>query len=62
MERVSDEYDRYSADATYATGETLAKDDGPIYAGDCPACGGKVLEHSTGVLMCDQCGAQYTDE
>jgi hypothetical protein len=62
MERVSSEYDRYSADSQYATGETLAVQADPYYVGDCPSCGGKVMEHATGMLMCADCGAQYTEE
>ncbi|MCK4970524.1 MAG: hypothetical protein KAS77_08355, partial [Thermoplasmata archaeon] len=43
MERVSDTYDRYSSDVAYASGSTLASQGEPLYAGDCPKCGGKVL-------------------
>jgi hypothetical protein len=61
MERVSDTYDRYSSDVEYASGSTLASQSEPFYAGDCPKCGGKVLEYPSGSLMCNGCGAQYTD-
>jgi len=61
MERVSDTYDRYSSDVDYASGTTLATQGEPSYAGDCPKCGGKVLEYPSGSLMCNTCGAQYTD-
>jgi uncharacterized membrane protein len=61
MDRMSDQYDRYSADADYAVGRTLAESGQPVYAGDCSKCGGKVMEHSSGALMCARCGAQYTE-
>ena len=61
MDRVSSQYDRYSADTAYASGETLAQSGEPIYAGDCPNCTGKVLEYPSGVLMCNRCGTQFTD-
>lgn len=61
MERVSDTYDRYSSDVAYASGSTLATQGEPVYAGDCPKCGGKVLEYASGSLMCKSCGTQYTD-
>jgi hypothetical protein len=61
MDRVSDTYDRYSSDVAYASGSTLASQGEPIYAGDCPKCDGKVLEYPSGALMCNRCGAQYTD-
>jgi uncharacterized membrane protein len=62
MERVSTQADSYSADKAYASGQTLASQGKPTYAGDCPKCGGQVLEYPTGVLMCGRCGTQYTDE
>jgi uncharacterized membrane protein len=61
MTRMSDEMDRYSADANYATGATLAEEGQPVYAGDCPNCGGKVMEYPSGTLMCSNCGSQFTD-
>ncbi len=61
MDRASDTYDRYSSDVAYASGSTLASQGEPIYAGDCPKCDGKVLEYPSGALMCNRCGAQYTD-
>jgi hypothetical protein len=61
MVRVSDTYDRYSSDVAYASGTTLATQGEPVYAGDCPKCGGKVLEYASGSLMCKSCGTQYTD-
>jgi uncharacterized membrane protein/subtilisin family serine protease len=62
MERVSDEYDRYSADAQYATGATIAEQGEPFFVGDCPKCGGKVMEYPSGSLMCSNCGSQFTDD
>jgi hypothetical protein len=62
MERVSDELDRYSADAQYATGATIAEQGEPFYVGDCPKCGGKVMEYPSGSLMCASCGSQFTDD
>ena len=44
LQRMSREYDRYSADVDYASGTTLAQASAPMYAGDCPECGGKVME------------------
>jgi len=62
MQRVSSEYDRYSVDAAYAQGTTLASQGEPTYVGDCPKCGGKVMEYASGTLMCSRCGSQFTDE
>jgi uncharacterized membrane protein/subtilisin family serine protease len=61
LDRVSEEYDRYSADAAYATGETIATQGEPFYVGDCPKCGAKVMEYPSGAMMCSSCGSQFTD-
>jgi serine protease AprX len=61
MDRMSSEMDRYSADARYATGATLADQGEPTYVGDCPRCGGKVMEYASGTLMCSQCGSQFEE-
>jgi uncharacterized membrane protein len=61
MERVSSEMDQYSADARYATGATLADQGEPSYVGDCPKCGGKVMEYASGTLMCSRCGSQFEE-
>ena len=62
MERVSTEMDRYSADANYASGATIAEEGEPMYVGDCPKCGNKVMEYPSGSMMCSGCGSQYTDD
>ena len=61
MERVSHQYDQYSADTEYATGATIAELGEPSYVSDCPKCGGKVMEYASGSLMCSTCGTQFTD-
>ena len=61
MERVSHQYDQYSADTEYATGATIADQGEPFYVSDCPKCGGKVMEYPSGSLMCSNCGTQFTD-
>jgi uncharacterized membrane protein len=62
LDRVSDEYDRYSADAQYATGATIAEQGEPFYVGDCPKCGGQVMEYPSGSLMCSNCGSQFAED
>ncbi|UCC92989.1 MAG: S8 family serine peptidase [Thermoplasmata archaeon] len=62
MDRMSDEYDMYSADSQYATGATIAEQGEPFYVGDCPRCGGKVMEYPSGSLMCSNCGSQFTED
>ena len=62
MQRVSEQYDRYSADTAYASGQTLAASGDATFAGDCPKCGGRIMEYASGALMCKQCGTQYTDD
>ena len=59
MERVSDQYDRYSADVGYASGEVFAREGGPVFAGECAKCGGRVMEYGSGTLMCEECGTHY---
>jgi len=62
MDRMSPEMDRYSADASYASGATIAQEGEPYYAGDCPKCGGKVMEYPSGSMMCSGCGSQFTED
>lgn len=61
MDRMSSDMDRYSADARYASGATLADQGEPTYVGDCPKCGGKVMEYASGTLMCSRCGSQFEE-
>lgn len=62
MHRESRAYDAWSADREYAEGRTLRSVPAPVYMGDCQFCGGRVLEHSSGAIMCEKCGAQFTQE
>jgi hypothetical protein len=62
MHRESIAYDQRSRDRTYASGQTIARVPAPVYAGDCQYCGGRVMEHSSGALICESCGAQYAQE
>ena len=62
MHRESRAYDAWSADREYASGKVLRSAPAPVYMGDCQFCGGRVLEHSSGAIMCEKCGAQFTHE
>jgi len=62
MHRESTTYDLYSRDRTYASGATIARAPEPIYVGDCQYCGARVLEHASGMLICENCGAQFQRE
>jgi len=62
MHRESRAQDAWSVDREYAEGRTLRSVPAPVYMGDCQFCGGRVLEHSSGAIMCEKCGAQFTHE
>ncbi len=62
MHRESRAYDAWSADREYASGKTLRSAPAPVYMGDCQFCGGRVMEHSSGAIMCEKCGAQFTQD
>ncbi len=61
MRREGDQMDQYSRDAAYASGEMFSREFEPVYVGECQFCGGDVLEHASGSMMCTKCGTEYTD-
>jgi uncharacterized membrane protein len=62
MHRESHTYDMYSKDQTYASGATIARAPEPFYVGECQYCGARVMEHASGMMICENCGAQYLHE